>query len=315
MERNAQLRNAWFQPPREIRNHTLDSTRWHSFSFREDDIVIATWAKTGTTWLQQIIGQLLFEAAEGIPVFDYSPWIEQRSLPLQSTLEMLASQRHRRFVKTHLPPEALVYSSAARYLYIARDGRDVVWSWYNHHKNLTSLAYAALNEAPGRVGPPLEPPTNDVRQYFHDWLDNDGFPLWPFWSHVQSWWNLRDRTNVMLLHFEDLRANLAGQIRAIARFLDIEIDEELWERILEHCSFRYMKANASRLSARLSLAFNGGAQTFVNRGTSGAWRDVLTVEDIRKYERHLTEHLTPDCAAWLSSKDATGLRSTTVRPE
>src|SRR5207244_91497 len=119
-------------------------------------------------------------------------------------------QTHRRFVKTHLPVDALVYSSRAKYIYIGRDGRDVLWSWYHHHRNLASIVYELLEGTPGLVGPPLAPPTPDVRQYFHDWLDRDGFPLWPYWAHVRSWWDLRNRSNVLLLHFADLKRDLPG---------------------------------------------------------------------------------------------------------
>jgi len=32
---------------------TLDSSVWNGFTFRPDDIVIATWGKSGTMWTQQ----------------------------------------------------------------------------------------------------------------------------------------------------------------------------------------------------------------------------------------------------------------------
>ena len=53
-------RIAWPQKTREFQNHHFDSTIWNDLSFRDDDIVVATYAKTGTTWMQQILGQLLF---------------------------------------------------------------------------------------------------------------------------------------------------------------------------------------------------------------------------------------------------------------
>ena len=71
----------------------------------------------------------------------------------------------------------------------------------------------------------------------------DGYPFWPFWEQVRSWWEIRDLPNVMLVHFADLKADLPGEIRRIADFLDIEIDEARWPAILEHCSFAYMKAH------------------------------------------------------------------------
>src|SRR3546814_8932983 len=78
---------------------------------------------------------------------------------------------------------------------------------YNHHANANHLWYEALNDTPGRVGPPIEPPPDSVRQYFHDWLTRDGFPFWPFWENVRSWWAIRHLPTVLLLHFEIGRAH------------------------------------------------------------------------------------------------------------
>ncbi len=147
-------------------------------------------------------------------------------VPLKEVkLQAVAAQPHRRFIKTHLPVDALVYSPLAKYLYIGRDGRDVVWSMYNHHANANALWYELLNDTPGRVGPPIEPPPASTRDYFIDWLERDGHPFWPFWDNVRSWWAIRDLPNLLLLHFGDLKADLPGQIRRIAAFLDIPIDE------------------------------------------------------------------------------------------
>src|SRR3546814_2501789 len=100
--------------------------------------------------------------------------------------DLVEKQTHGRFLKTHLPVDALVFSPKARYIYIGRDGRDVAWSMYNHHANANHLWYEALNDTPGRVGPPIEPPPDSVRQYFHDWLTRDGFPFWPFRSEEHT---------------------------------------------------------------------------------------------------------------------------------
>jgi aryl sulfotransferase len=203
-------------------------------------------------------------------------------------------------MKTHLPADAVPLSPRASYIYVGRDGRDVVWSWYNHHRSLTERVFDVINNTPGRVGPALDPAIDDVRQYFLDWLNKDGYPIWPFWSHVQSWWNVRSRPNVLLLHFNRLKADLPGEIRRIASFLGMRIDEGLFPRVVEHCSFDYMKANASALSPSFDRAFHGGAGAFVYKGTNGRWRDVLLPEDIRAYERAATENLSADCVHWLA---------------
>ena len=288
------------QKTRELHNHHFDSTIWNDFQFRDDDIIISTYAKSGTTWVQQIVSQLLWNGASDLEVAEMSPWLDLRVPPKAVKLPFVEAQTHRRFLKTHLPVDALVFSPRAKYLYIGRDGRDVVWSMYNHHANANGAWYSALNDTPGLVGAPIAPPPASTRQYFLDWLANDGHPFWPFWENVRSWWALRSLPNVLMLHFEDLKRDMPGEIRRIARFLEISIDESAWPSILEHCSFDYMKAHATK-SVPLGGAFwDGGAQTFVHKGTNGRWRDTLTRDDSAHYEAQALEELGTECARWLA---------------
>jgi len=290
----------WPRKRREFHNHHFDSTIWNDFRFRDDDIVIATYAKSGTTWLQQIVAQLLFNGEEGLEVAEMSPWLDLRVPPKEVKLPQVEAQTHRRFVKTHLPVDALVFSPAAKYVYIGRDGRDVVWSLYNHHASANEAWYQALNETPGRVGPPIERPPAYVRQYFNDWLERDGHPFWPFWENVHSWWEIRELPNVHLLHFAALKADMPGEMRRLAAFLDIPIDEARWDAIVEHCSFDYMKRNATH-SVPLGGAFwDGGAETFIHKGTNGRWRDTLSAGEIERYEARAQAELGEACARWLA---------------
>ena len=292
---------AWPQKTRELHNHHFDSTIWNDFKFRDDDIVIATYAKAGTTWLQQIISQLIFKGEEGLEVAAMSPWLDLRVPPKEVKLPEVEAQTHRRFLKTHLPVDALVFSPKAKYIYIARDGRDVMWSMYNHHNNANAAWYEALNDTPGRVGPPIEKPPESVRQYFLDWLEKDGYPFWPFWENLKSWWEIRDLPNVLPLHFAALKQDMDGQIRRIASFLEIDVDPAKWDAIMEHCSFAYMKKNATK-SVPLGGAFwDGGAQTFIHKGTNGRWHDTLTAGDNQRYEARVVEELGEECARWLAT--------------
>src|SRR4051794_5051982 len=152
------MSDAWPQKQREIHNHHFNSEIWNDFQFRDDDIIVATYAKSGTTWTQQIIGQLLFNGDPDVAVGEMSPWLDLRVPAAEVKLAAIEAQQHRRFLKTHLPVDALVFSPDAQYIYIGRDGRDVVWSMYNHHANANEQWYAALNDTPGLVGPPIEPP-------------------------------------------------------------------------------------------------------------------------------------------------------------
>lgn len=289
-------------PP--LRNCAMDSTRWDSFRYRSGDIVVGAWGKSGTTWTLHIVAQLIFDGEENLPVDALAPWVELRLTPLEELLSHLDSQTHRRFVKTHLPADVLRLSPEAKYIYLARDGRDVAWSMYNHLMKMTPAFYDAFNETPGRVGPPIERPAAGPRQFFHDWLDGN-VALWPYWPNVQSWWNVRDLPNVLLIHFNELKSDLSGQIRRIADFLELPVDESLLPRIVEHCRFDYMKANADAHSVVLKHLFEGGMQSFIYKGTNGRWHDVLNADDLEKYQAAAVANLTPDCARWLAGVDAT----------
>jgi aryl sulfotransferase len=286
---------------RELHNHHFDSTIWNDLNFRDDDIVIGTYAKSGTTWVQTIVSQLIFSGASEVAVSEMSPWLDLRVPPKEIKLPMVEAQTHRRFLKTHLPVDALVFSPKAKYVYIGRDGRDVVWSLYHHHMTANDLWYQALNDTPGLVGPRIGRPRESIREYFLEWLEKDGFPFWPFWENIASWWAIRDLPHVTLVHFANLKADMDGEIRRIADFLGIHPAQAQWAKILEHCSFDYMKANAA-LSVPLGGAlWEGGAQTFMNKGTNGRWHDVLTADDNARYEAMAREKLGEECARWLAT--------------
>ena len=291
---------AWPKKTREFHNHHFNSTVWNDFRFRDDDVIVATYAKSGTTWTQQIVAQLIFQGAEDVPMHEISPWVDLRIMP-PDILDQLEAQTHRRVVKTHLPLDALVFSPRAKYLYIGRDGRDVVWSMYNHHTNANDLWYQLLNETPGRVGPPIERPDPDVRRYFRAWLEKDGHPFWPFWENIATWWAARDLPNVRLVHFAALKADPEAEMRKIADFLEIDIPGDRWPSILEHCSFDYMKAHAADIAPLGGAIFDGGGATFINKGVNGRWRDVLTAQDCADYERKALAELGPECAHWLAT--------------
>jgi len=292
----------WPQKTRELHNHHFDSTVWNDYQFRDDDIIIANFAKGGSTWMQQILAQLVFEGDDSVQLSDVTWWVDLRVPPKEIKLGKLEAQTHRRFVKTHLPLDALLFSPRAKYIYIGRDGRDVCWSLFNHHINANQGFYDGVNNPPGLVGPPLGPPTtDDPVQYFRDWLDNDGQPFWSFWDNVRTWWPAHELPNVHMLHFSELKEDLEREIRRIAAFLDMDIPESKWPQIVEHCTFEYMKTNADQMAPRGGAYWDKGGKVFFHRGVDGRWQDLLPEADSRRYERMAVDKLGEECAHWLAT--------------
>jgi aryl sulfotransferase len=292
----------WPVKTREIANALFDSTRWNGFDFRDGDAIVATWSKSGTTWTQQIVWQLFNGAPEGVFSMETCPMVEFRPFEFGALLSALAAQQTRRCLKTHLPVDGLVFSPKARYLYVGRDARDVIWSAHNHQTGFSDAGLGLLNAEKGDW-PPVTRPTDDVRGYYLHWLEHDDLPGFPFhgvsfWDHVQGWWNIRALPNVLLVHFNNLKADLKGEIERIARFLEVEVDDAQWPAILEHCSFSYMQSQGA---GGLDVMFKGGAKTFFNKGANGRWRDVLSTEEVARCDDVAAHYLTPDCARWLAN--------------
>ncbi len=266
----------WPKKTRELRTLHLDSTIWNDFKFRDDDIIIATYGKSGTTWMQQIISQMLFAGDTDVDTQAMSPWVDYVIPPKEVKLPALEAQTHRRFVKTHLPVDALVYSPKAKYIYIGRDGRDVLWSFHNHHANGTEVMYNGLNNRPGRVGPPLEPPPADIREYWRDWMDRDGYPYWSLWENVRSWWAIRHLPNILMALYDVLRKQMPEQMRRIAGFLGIPIDESVGC----HRRALHLQLDAGTWRKNCSLA----------RGAVGGWHENVSKQG---HQRAVARY--PDC--------------------
>ena len=292
----------WPKKTREMQTSMIDSTYWNDFEFRDDDIIVGTYQKAGTTWVQQIIAQFVFNGeTEGMPVGDISPWLDLRLPPLEAKLPDIIAQKHRRFLKTHLPVDALVYEPKAKYIYIARDGRDIVWSLFNDHHALNNVFYDGIASLPN-FGPLLpRPETEDVREYFLAWLAGDGHPFWPFWENIRTWWETRNLPNMYFLHFQNLVDDLEGTMRKIAAFLDIPIDESKWDLMVHHCGFDYMKKNATLSTPLGGVIFTGGADSFIFKGINDRWRDTLNKADIEAYEGRALVEVGPECAHWLAT--------------
>ena len=89
--------------PKICKTWVLDSTRWDYYQPRDGDIVIATYPKCGTTWMQQMVSLLIFQSLEPRPISHISPWIDLRFRDSVEVMqEMLKGQRHRRFLKRPL---------------------------------------------------------------------------------------------------------------------------------------------------------------------------------------------------------------------
>jgi len=293
-------------PRRDFRSWEVDSRRWEAYRPREGDIVISTYPKCGTTWTQRIVNMLV--DGDTVPRVLTRSWLDARARPLDVVASALEAQTGRRVLKAHLPLDALPLYDGVSYITVARDGRDACMSYYNHRTSFTAARIAVWDrigvEDP-MIGTPWPRPPGDPVAFFREWLV--GRPTGgakavvevDFFDFQLSWWNERRRKNILMVHYNDLQADLAGEIDRIAAFLGIDVAPPLFGEIVEAAGFAAMRRDAPGLMPDYDGVFEGGTETFLHQGRNHRWREILTGEDVANYEARVAAALPPDCAAWV----------------
>jgi aryl sulfotransferase len=279
---------------RPYRTAVFDNRRWARFTKRPGDIFVCTPAKCGTTWTQTIVNSLIFQDDDSPgPVMTVAPWIDAEFTPIDELVARLEAQAHRRSVKTHTPADGIPWFDDAKYIFVGRDGRDAFMSMCNHRTIMKGAVVNGLNERALADGvPPMPPWDGDVHSFFAGWI-TDASML----AHVASYWRRRSSPNLLFVHFADLKADLAGEMRRIADFVGIDVPSAKWPRLVERCTFESMRARGDEIGNFAN--FEGGAQNFLFKGTNGRWRDVLTADELATYAKRVAEFLPSDAAAWL----------------
>jgi hypothetical protein len=281
-----------------------DSARWLGFPFRDGDIVISARSKTGTTWVQRICALLIFGTPDlPAPLAQLSPWLDHLIVPREQVYSQLAAQQHRRFIKTHTPLDGIPLDSRATYIVTARHPLDMAVSLYHQGDNIDRARVRQLTGQLGPAGPPRP------RRPLHDWLLSwiasdddsrevpDSLPgvLW----HLSDAWSRRREPNVLLVHYDNLSADLEGQMRRLAGQLGIAVPEKAWPALVRAATFESMRGSADTLVPTAGIFKSNAA--FFRRGTSGAGREILGDEEFAAYYARVAQLAPPDMLTWLHS--------------
>ena len=100
------------------------------------------------------------------------------------------------------------------------------------------------------------------------------------------------------MHFGDLKADVETEMRRIATFCEIEVDEDAWPALVATVGLDAMRDEARGADDPMAMAFEGGADRFFFKGTNGRWHDVLTDDDLALYEAAAAT-LDPTLRQWL----------------
>lgn len=236
-----------------------------SFRARPDDVVISSYPRSGTTWMQYIVHVLVHGADTGFDhISQVSPWYE-RSLALgQKTARDFDPMVAPRVFKSHLPYAWL--PRGGRYVYVQRDGRDVAVSYHQLYRSHLNC-------------------TEDFDTFFERFLR--GRVQYGSWfDHVAEWRAVAQKPDVFLVDYEALTTDLPREMRRLSAFLGLAHTDDRVEQLAEICTFEAMKRCEERFDHATADAAGTRASEgrFLRQGRSGAHHAVLQQWQRQRFE-------------------------------
>ncbi|XP_020648465.2 sulfotransferase 1B1 [Pogona vitticeps] len=239
-----------------------------NFQARPDDLLIATYPKAGTTWMQEVVDLILnggdVEKARRAPTYVRIPFLEICSPPpLPSGVSQLQNAPSPRVIKTHLPfhlvPKSF-WEKKCKVIYVGRNAKDNLVSYFFFDQmNLT------------------QPDPGPWEEYIKKFME--GQVAWGSWyDHVRHYWDEKQNHRILYVFYEDMKEDLTREIHRLMDFLEVDLPEDVVQKIVRNTSFQVMKENPMTNYKLLpSTIFDQSKSSFMRKGEVGDWKNYFTV--------------------------------------
>lgn len=255
-------------------NRHVNSHWWKKLSFMgyeptAHDVFIVTYAKSGTNWMMQIAQQIAYlGTAEFYHIHHLVPWPDAPFPEIRAKLHDATIAQHSptglRIIKTHYERAYVPYNANARYIVVIRDPKEVVVSGYYFGRAMFDAVGAQYN----------------LDQWMATLMEPDAFLFGDWAVHTASWWAMRDRSNVFVVTYGELKREMTTIIQQIAKFIGVQLSSAEFDMVVEKSSFAWMKANDSRFRALMmpQIMKNRKRPLMIRSGSSGKSGELLTSE-------------------------------------
>ncbi|GFR08225.1 hypothetical protein TNCT_453331 [Trichonephila clavata] len=267
-----------------IRGHPFPKAAWFTkehieetldYESRDGDIIICSYPKTGTTWLQYIVMQITSKGKD-FPAFNDAlvnvvPFMEMTGKGPIDEMKGLRIYKH------HYPFNMIKKNDKAKYLYIYRHPEDTFVSFYHFLQSIREEKF-------------------DFDQMFEEFLSND-IEYGRYFEHVLSFAAHKNDDNLLLISYENLFNNRKEGYLRIAKFLGEDYyqslvnDEALLNRVLENTSFDYMKKNLQFVHPNPKEPSKDTVKTvnFFRKGGVGDGKSKLSPDQIKRIRQLANE--------------------------
>jgi hypothetical protein len=234
-----------------------------NFAVYPDDTFVVSYPRSGNTWTRFLIANLV-HSDKDVSFTNIEKLIPDTSS--QSNRALKATIRPR-IIKTH----EYFDHRYPKIIYIVRDPRDVVLSYYDFQRK-----YMQIDD-----GYPLE-------QYVDDFVTGKLISIgWGTWGeNVASWMYTRGkRDNFLLLRYEDMIRDTTGELARIAHFLRIDPSADRLQRTIDLSSADRMRALEKQEEDKWVATKNRRKDIpFVRVAKSGGWRTALPANSVKQIE-------------------------------
>jgi hypothetical protein len=247
------------------------------------DVFVMTYAKSGTNWMMQIAHQLIHHGKGDYGhLHDVVPWPDTLAMPaplrkyaiqLEDATHWRDAPEPLRVIKTHFNWDMLPHSDQAKYIAVIRDPKDVFVSNYCFVRDSVY----------GRAMPSVE-------TWFQLFLSGD-FPLGGSWAvNTAGYWAERHRPNVLIASFKEMKRNLRGTVKSVARFLNVDVDEDVIDEVCRRSSFEYMRAADRKFAMGKLIAWRKPG-AMIRKGSQGGSSELLTPAQQRQIDEYFIAEL------------------------
>ncbi|KAM4631668.1 sulfotransferase 1C2-like isoform 1-T2 [Discoglossus pictus] len=240
----------------------------YNFQAREDDILISTYPKAGTTWMQEIVDLIMVEAdvekSMRAPCFLKVPFIDLITpKPMKFGVELANEMTSQRIIKTHLPIQLVppsFWEKNCKVVYVARNAKDCMVSYFYFQQMNKGL-----------------PDPGSWNEYFTTFLE--GKVPWGSWfDHVIGWWKAKEKHQILFVFYEDMIEDPKREIRKVMEFIQKDLSEEVLEKVYQHTTFQAMKENPmTNYSVLPKAVFDQSISSFMRKGKVGDWKNHFLV--------------------------------------
>lgn len=244
---------------------------------RTDDIYIMSFPRSGATLLQEVVflvnSNLDFEKAKSKHFMVRCPHLESSWNP--TNVESVPSPRYMRshFSYSMIPQSVL--SLKCKMLYIMRNPKDTLVSYYNFSKGTQSLKFAG-----------------DFQAFFDAFLE-DKVVFGPYWKHCQEFWERRNNENIFVTTFEEMKKNLSSVVRKMAKFFGKPLSDAQIDSVVRHCEFEAMKKNPTinpNLDLQFSQFYNEAVSPYLRKGEVGDWKNYFTDDMNKRMDEYVAKY-------------------------